>query len=191
MTGSGIPEADKSPDSSSIIWQEELNQREAESAAVWAAADSLASPLPSAGMEVLYILFLNGSQACSCYVTVYQESFRSNCFLFSVLISLSVVTLMFGLFGVKAPKYSKYCVYLFSLLVFFLQKPDMFYVTLLLLMGWKLGTYGTVPPSQPSSVPHHTAQVKGLPSAGTHPHSARFKGPSSWRFETDCSEVTI
>ncbi|XP_037547244.1 myosin phosphatase Rho-interacting protein isoform X2 [Nematolebias whitei] len=49
VTGSGIPEADKSPDSSSIIWQEELNQREAESAAVWAAADSLASPLPSAG----------------------------------------------------------------------------------------------------------------------------------------------
>ncbi|XP_017271676.1 myosin phosphatase Rho-interacting protein isoform X4 [Kryptolebias marmoratus] len=50
VTGSGIPEADKSPDSSSIIWQEELNQREAESSAVWAAADhSLASPLPPAG----------------------------------------------------------------------------------------------------------------------------------------------
>ncbi|XP_007561385.1 myosin phosphatase Rho-interacting protein-like isoform X3 [Poecilia formosa] len=50
VTGSGIPEADKSPDSSSIIWQEELNQREAESAAAWAGADQpLGSPLPSAG----------------------------------------------------------------------------------------------------------------------------------------------
>lgn len=39
VTGSGIPEAEKVPDSSSIIWQEELNQREAEGAAVWAAAD--------------------------------------------------------------------------------------------------------------------------------------------------------
>uniref|UniRef100_A0A3B4U7T8 Myosin phosphatase Rho interacting protein n=1 Tax=Seriola dumerili TaxID=41447 RepID=A0A3B4U7T8_SERDU len=37
VTGSGIPEAEKVPDSSSIIWQEELNQREAEGAAVWAA----------------------------------------------------------------------------------------------------------------------------------------------------------
>ncbi|XP_017166281.1 myosin phosphatase Rho-interacting protein isoform X2 [Poecilia reticulata] len=50
VTGSGIPEADKSPDSSSIIWQEELNQREAESAAAWAGTDQpLGSPLPSAG----------------------------------------------------------------------------------------------------------------------------------------------
>uniref|UniRef100_A0A3P8R1F4 PH domain-containing protein n=1 Tax=Astatotilapia calliptera TaxID=8154 RepID=A0A3P8R1F4_ASTCA len=37
VTGSGIPEAEKVPDSSSIIWQEELNQREAEGAAVWTA----------------------------------------------------------------------------------------------------------------------------------------------------------
>ncbi|XP_073345111.1 myosin phosphatase Rho-interacting protein isoform X2 [Pagrus major] len=50
VTGSGIPEADKVPDSSSIIWQEELNQREAEGAAVWAAADlPPGSPLPPAG----------------------------------------------------------------------------------------------------------------------------------------------
>ncbi|CAN9508885.1 unnamed protein product [Ophioblennius macclurei] len=50
VTGSGIPEAEKVPDSSSIIWQEELNQREAEGAAVWAAADlPPGSPLPSAG----------------------------------------------------------------------------------------------------------------------------------------------
>uniref|UniRef100_A0A672FMT0 Myosin phosphatase Rho-interacting protein-like n=1 Tax=Salarias fasciatus TaxID=181472 RepID=A0A672FMT0_SALFA len=49
VTGSGIPEAEKVPDSSSIIWQEELNQREAEGAAVWAAADlPPGSPLPSA-----------------------------------------------------------------------------------------------------------------------------------------------
>ncbi|XP_033986626.1 protein outspread isoform X2 [Trematomus bernacchii] len=39
VTGSGIPEAEKVPDSSSIIWQEELNQREAEGASVWAPAD--------------------------------------------------------------------------------------------------------------------------------------------------------
>ncbi|XP_069012324.1 myosin phosphatase Rho-interacting protein isoform X3 [Embiotoca jacksoni] len=50
VTGSGIPEADKVPDSSSIIWQEELNQREAEGAAVWAAAElPPGSPLPPAG----------------------------------------------------------------------------------------------------------------------------------------------
>ncbi|MEQ2269263.1 hypothetical protein XENORESO_002009, partial [Xenotaenia resolanae] len=50
VTGSGIPEADKAPDSTSIIWQEELNQREAENAAAWAAADQTSgSPLPSAG----------------------------------------------------------------------------------------------------------------------------------------------
>ncbi|XP_015246857.1 PREDICTED: myosin phosphatase Rho-interacting protein-like isoform X1 [Cyprinodon variegatus] len=52
VTGSGIPEADKAPDSSSIIWQEELNQREAESAVAWAAAGSdqpPGSPLPSSG----------------------------------------------------------------------------------------------------------------------------------------------
>lgn len=52
VTGSGIPEAEKVPDSSSIIWQEELNQREAEGAAVWAAADlPPGSPLPSTGKE--------------------------------------------------------------------------------------------------------------------------------------------
>lgn len=50
VTGSGIPEAEKVPDSSSIIWQEELSQREAEGAAVWAAADlPPGSPLPPAG----------------------------------------------------------------------------------------------------------------------------------------------
>ncbi|XP_071318967.1 myosin phosphatase Rho-interacting protein isoform X2 [Trachinotus anak] len=50
VTGSGIPEAEKVPDSSSIIWQEELNQREAEGAAVWAPADlPPGSPLPSTG----------------------------------------------------------------------------------------------------------------------------------------------
>ncbi|XP_059180280.1 myosin phosphatase Rho-interacting protein isoform X2 [Centropristis striata] len=48
VTGSGIPEAEKVPDSSSIIWQEELNQREAEGAAVWAPADlPPGSPLPA------------------------------------------------------------------------------------------------------------------------------------------------
>ncbi|TDG98363.1 hypothetical protein EPR50_G00218240 [Perca flavescens] len=39
VTGSGIPEAEMVPDSSSIIWQEELNQREAEGVAVWTPAD--------------------------------------------------------------------------------------------------------------------------------------------------------
>ncbi|XP_051926925.1 myosin phosphatase Rho-interacting protein isoform X3 [Hippocampus zosterae] len=47
VTGSGIPEAEKVPDSSSIIWQEELNQREAEGATVWAPAElPLGSPPP-------------------------------------------------------------------------------------------------------------------------------------------------
>ncbi|XP_077406529.1 uncharacterized protein mprip isoform X2 [Vanacampus margaritifer] len=47
VTGYGIPEAEKVPDSSSIIWQEELNQREAEGATVWAPAElPLGSPQP-------------------------------------------------------------------------------------------------------------------------------------------------
>uniref|UniRef100_A0A8C2ZD42 Myosin phosphatase Rho interacting protein n=1 Tax=Cyclopterus lumpus TaxID=8103 RepID=A0A8C2ZD42_CYCLU len=49
VTGSGIPEAEKVPDSSSIIWQEELNQREAEGATVWAPDLTPGSPLPPAG----------------------------------------------------------------------------------------------------------------------------------------------
>ncbi|KAM9817029.1 uncharacterized protein ACB057_002309 [Neosynchiropus ocellatus] len=49
VTGCGIPEAERVPDSSSIIWQEELNQREAESA-VWGSTEqSPGSPLPPAG----------------------------------------------------------------------------------------------------------------------------------------------
>lgn len=53
VTGLGIPEAEKVPDSSSIIWQEELNQREAEGAAVWATADvHPGSPLPPTGDSV-------------------------------------------------------------------------------------------------------------------------------------------
>ncbi|XP_039643840.1 myosin phosphatase Rho-interacting protein isoform X3 [Perca fluviatilis] len=50
VTGSGIPEAEMVPDSSSIIWQEELNQREAEGVAVWTPADlPPGSPLGPAG----------------------------------------------------------------------------------------------------------------------------------------------
>nr|XP_020442654.1 myosin phosphatase Rho-interacting protein-like isoform X4 [Monopterus albus] len=50
VTCSGISEAEKVPDSSSIIWQEELNQKEAEGATVWAAADHpQGSQLPPAG----------------------------------------------------------------------------------------------------------------------------------------------
>ncbi|CAL8303493.1 unnamed protein product [Lota lota] len=53
VTGSGIPEVDPGPDSSSIIWQEELSQREVEGATVWSAADlSPLGSLPSpAGLE--------------------------------------------------------------------------------------------------------------------------------------------
>uniref|UniRef100_A0A8B9JPP6 Myosin phosphatase Rho interacting protein n=1 Tax=Astyanax mexicanus TaxID=7994 RepID=A0A8B9JPP6_ASTMX len=39
VTGSGIPEAEKVPDSSSIIWQEELHNREADVAQVWASTE--------------------------------------------------------------------------------------------------------------------------------------------------------
>ncbi|XP_077481336.1 myosin phosphatase Rho-interacting protein isoform X7 [Stigmatopora argus] len=47
VTGSGIPEAEKVLDSSSIIWQEELNQREAEGGTVWAPPElPVGSPLP-------------------------------------------------------------------------------------------------------------------------------------------------
>uniref|UniRef100_A0A8C2JU91 Myosin phosphatase Rho interacting protein n=1 Tax=Cyprinus carpio TaxID=7962 RepID=A0A8C2JU91_CYPCA len=51
VTGSGIPEAEKTPDSSSIIWQEELQSREAEVSQTWSSSEMqpLGSPLPSAG----------------------------------------------------------------------------------------------------------------------------------------------
>lgn len=51
VTGSGIPEAEKTPDSSSIIWQEELQSREADVSQTWSASEMppLGSPLPSAG----------------------------------------------------------------------------------------------------------------------------------------------
>lgn len=53
VTGSGIPDAEKVPDSRSIIWQEELQSREADVAQVWPSADipTLGSPLPLTGME--------------------------------------------------------------------------------------------------------------------------------------------
>uniref|UniRef100_A0A673I8M4 Myosin phosphatase Rho-interacting protein-like n=1 Tax=Sinocyclocheilus rhinocerous TaxID=307959 RepID=A0A673I8M4_9TELE len=51
VTGSGIPEAEKTPDSSSIIWQEELQSREADMSQTWSSSEMppLGSPLPSAG----------------------------------------------------------------------------------------------------------------------------------------------
>ncbi|XP_062859401.1 myosin phosphatase Rho-interacting protein isoform X2 [Trichomycterus rosablanca] len=53
MTGSSIPEAEKVPDSSSIIWQEELQSREVEVSPAWSSADvsPLGSLLPSAADE--------------------------------------------------------------------------------------------------------------------------------------------
>ncbi|XP_050979734.1 myosin phosphatase Rho-interacting protein isoform X3 [Labeo rohita] len=51
VTGSGIPEAEKMPDSSSIIWQEELQSREADVSQTWSSNEMppLGSPLTSAG----------------------------------------------------------------------------------------------------------------------------------------------
>uniref|UniRef100_A0A9J8AN08 Myosin phosphatase Rho interacting protein n=1 Tax=Cyprinus carpio carpio TaxID=630221 RepID=A0A9J8AN08_CYPCA len=56
VTGSGIPEAEKTPDSSSIIWQEELQSREAEVSQTWSSSEMqpLGSPLPSAGVWKKY-----------------------------------------------------------------------------------------------------------------------------------------
>uniref|UniRef100_A0A673I587 Myosin phosphatase Rho-interacting protein-like n=1 Tax=Sinocyclocheilus rhinocerous TaxID=307959 RepID=A0A673I587_9TELE len=53
VTGSGIPEAEKTPDSSSIIWQEELQSREADMSQTWSSSEMppLGSPLPSAGVR--------------------------------------------------------------------------------------------------------------------------------------------
>uniref|UniRef100_A0A8C2JWV2 Myosin phosphatase Rho interacting protein n=1 Tax=Cyprinus carpio TaxID=7962 RepID=A0A8C2JWV2_CYPCA len=58
VTGSGIPEAEKTPDSSSIIWQEELQSREAEVSQTWSSSEMqpLGSPLPSAGVADLRFL---------------------------------------------------------------------------------------------------------------------------------------
>uniref|UniRef100_A0A8C2G2B4 Myosin phosphatase Rho interacting protein n=1 Tax=Cyprinus carpio TaxID=7962 RepID=A0A8C2G2B4_CYPCA len=49
VTGSGIPEAETTPDSRSIIWQEELQSREAEVSQTWSEMPPLGSPLSSAG----------------------------------------------------------------------------------------------------------------------------------------------
>ncbi|XP_041939463.1 protein outspread isoform X1 [Alosa sapidissima] len=49
VTGSGIPEAEKVPDSSSIIWQEELQSREADVGQVWSSPDMAPLGSPSAG----------------------------------------------------------------------------------------------------------------------------------------------
>ncbi|XP_029691786.1 myosin phosphatase Rho-interacting protein isoform X5 [Takifugu rubripes] len=49
VTDSGIPDAETVPDSSSIIWQEELSQREADAAAAWSQADLPGSSPPPAG----------------------------------------------------------------------------------------------------------------------------------------------
>uniref|UniRef100_A0A671R1C6 Myosin phosphatase Rho-interacting protein-like n=1 Tax=Sinocyclocheilus anshuiensis TaxID=1608454 RepID=A0A671R1C6_9TELE len=56
VTGSGIPEAEKTPDSSSIIWQEELQSREADMSQTWSSSEMppLGSPLPSAGVWKKY-----------------------------------------------------------------------------------------------------------------------------------------
>ncbi|KAB5555393.1 hypothetical protein PHYPO_G00033520 [Pangasianodon hypophthalmus] len=56
VTGSGIPEADKVPDSSSIIWQEELQSREAEVSQAWSSTDmtpqgSLLTPAEEASVS--------------------------------------------------------------------------------------------------------------------------------------------
>ncbi|XP_072523647.1 uncharacterized protein mprip isoform X1 [Salminus brasiliensis] len=55
VTGSGIPEAEKVPDSSSIIWQEELHNREADVPQVWSSTEMApqGAMLPSAAEEVL------------------------------------------------------------------------------------------------------------------------------------------
>lgn len=53
MTGSGIPDAEKTPDTSSIIWKEELQSREVDVSQSWSEMAPLGSQLPSAGMEVV------------------------------------------------------------------------------------------------------------------------------------------
>ncbi|XP_016102830.1 myosin phosphatase Rho-interacting protein-like [Sinocyclocheilus grahami] len=49
VTGSGIPEAEKTPDCSSITWP----SREAEVSQTWSEMPPLGSPLPSAGVDVI------------------------------------------------------------------------------------------------------------------------------------------
>uniref|UniRef100_A0A671R1L3 Myosin phosphatase Rho-interacting protein-like n=1 Tax=Sinocyclocheilus anshuiensis TaxID=1608454 RepID=A0A671R1L3_9TELE len=53
VTGSGIPEAEKTPDSSSIIWQEELQSREADMSQTWSSSEMppLGSPLHSSPLH--------------------------------------------------------------------------------------------------------------------------------------------
>lgn len=66
VTGSGIPEAEKVPDSSSIIWQEELQSREADVGQVWASPDMAPLGSPSAGKVALQKSFWR--RACACKI---------------------------------------------------------------------------------------------------------------------------
>ncbi|XP_056326101.1 myosin phosphatase Rho-interacting protein isoform X1 [Danio aesculapii] len=66
VTGAGIPDAEKTPDSSSIIWQEELQSREADAAHTWTSEiPPVGSPLPSTG-EGSAVSSVNGDEVDRC-----------------------------------------------------------------------------------------------------------------------------
>ncbi|XP_009304636.1 myosin phosphatase Rho-interacting protein isoform X2 [Danio rerio] len=66
VTGAGIPDAEKTPDSSSIIWQEELQSREADAAHTWSSEiPPVGSPLPSTG-EGSTVSSVNGDEVDRC-----------------------------------------------------------------------------------------------------------------------------
>uniref|UniRef100_A0A8C5EVH3 Myosin phosphatase Rho-interacting protein-like n=1 Tax=Gouania willdenowi TaxID=441366 RepID=A0A8C5EVH3_GOUWI len=110
VTGSGIPEAEKTPDSSSIIWQEELNQREAEGAAIWSTADlPPGSPLSAPGTVVFEQLCrkltpglighrIDGMMPC--YVLVLESSFfcllYCRCFSAVMFLSNNIKGMLWG-----------------------------------------------------------------------------------------------
>ena len=64
VTGSGIPEAEKVPDSSSIIWQEELQSREADVGQVWSSPDMAPLGSPTAGKDSAGRCVLEGVGLC-------------------------------------------------------------------------------------------------------------------------------
>uniref|UniRef100_A0A8C9V8N3 Myosin phosphatase Rho interacting protein n=1 Tax=Scleropages formosus TaxID=113540 RepID=A0A8C9V8N3_SCLFO len=70
VTGLGIPEAEKIPDSRSMIWQEELHNKEADVGPAWPSADvvPLSTPLSPTGMKGTLLSTVTPShQAAACF----------------------------------------------------------------------------------------------------------------------------
>uniref|UniRef100_A0AAY4BUP2 PH domain-containing protein n=1 Tax=Denticeps clupeoides TaxID=299321 RepID=A0AAY4BUP2_9TELE len=79
VTGSGIPDAEQVPDSSSIIWQEELQNREADVGQPWVATDMAplcSPPLSAAGRDLC--VFIKMKAGPTVRSALFSNSERAN-----------------------------------------------------------------------------------------------------------------